>query len=43
MENAVFVRATSLWNELQPALKLSKSVTDFKRQLGRMLLNVSFS
>jgi len=32
-------RATSLWNELQPALKLSPSVTDFKRLLRRKNLN----
>ena len=36
-------RATSLWNQLQPALQLSKSVTSFKRQLRRLLLAVSSS
>ena len=30
-------RATSVWNELQPALKLNESVTSLKRQLGRLL------
>ena len=32
-------RATSLWNELQPVLKLSPSVTAFKRLLRQKLLN----
>ena len=35
-------RATSLWNELQPELKLCPSVTDFKRLLRRKLLNDCF-
>ena len=35
-------RATSLWNELQPALKLSSSVTEFKRLLRQKLLNDCF-
>ena len=35
-------RATSLWNKLQPALKLSPSVTTFKRLLRQKLLNDSF-
>ena len=35
-------RATSLWNELPPALKLSPSVTAFKRLLRQKLLNDSF-
>ena len=35
-------RATSLWNELQPALKLSPSVTAFKRLLRQKLLNDCF-
>ena len=36
-------RATSLWNELQPSLKLSPSVTVFKRLLRQKLLNDCFS
>ena len=32
-----------LWNELQPALKLSESVTGFKRRLRWLPLDVSFS
>ena len=32
-------RASSLWNELQPALKLSPSVTEFKRLLRQKLFN----
>ena len=36
-------RATSLWNELQPSLKLSPSVTVFKRLLGQKLVNGCFS
>ena len=35
-------RATSLWNELQPALKLSPSVTEFKCLLRQKLLNDCF-
>ena len=35
-------RATSLWNELQPALKLSPSVTEFKCSLRQKLLNDCF-
>ena len=31
--------ATSPWNELQPGLKLSPTVTNFKRLLSRKLLN----
>ena len=36
-------RATSLWNELQPSLKLSPSATVFKRLLRQKLLNDCFS
>ena len=36
-------RATSLWDKLQPELKLSESVKSFKRQLRRLLLDASFS
>ena len=36
-------RATSLWNELQPSLKLSPSVTVFKRLLRQKLPNDCFS
>ena len=36
-------RATSLWNALQPALKLSPSVTAFKRLLRQKLLNDCFT
>ena len=36
-------RATSLWNELQPVLKLSPSVTAFKRSLRQKLLNDYFT
>ena len=32
-------RATSLWNELQPALKLSPSVTEYKCLLRQKLFN----
>ena len=35
-------RATSLWNELQPALKLSPSVTEFKCLFRQKLLNDCF-
>ena len=35
-------RAISLWNELQPALKLSESVTDFKRLLIDKVIYFSF-
>jgi len=35
-------RATSLWNELQPVLKLSPSMTDFKHLLRQKLLNDCF-
>ena len=35
-------RATSLWNELQPALKLGASVTNVKRLLRKQLLNDCF-
>ena len=36
-------RATSLWNALQPALKLSPSVTVFKRLLRQKLFNDYFT
>ena len=36
-------RATSLWNELQPVLKLNPSVTAFKRSLRQKLLNDYFT
>ena len=36
-------RATSLWNKLQPELKLSESIKSFKRQLGRLFLDAPFS
>ena len=36
-------RATSLWNELQPSLKLSPTMTVFKRLLRQKLLNDCFS
>ena len=36
-------QATSPWNELQPSLKLSPSVTVFKRLLRQKLLNDCFS
>ena len=41
-ESDVHYRATSLWNELQPALKVSPSVMNFKRLLRQKLFNDCF-
>ena len=41
-QRSLELRATSLWNKLQPELKLSEFVKSFKRQPRRLLLDASF-